>query len=330
MSKPVQKIDPLFDFSQGKKYVPIELEYIQLDTVCDQEIYIFAQDRYVLYRGAQLPFTLADKKRLESTKTKYIYILCENEQQLRRFYENNLTNIIENDKIPTPKKADVLYRCALGIAQDIFERPDHQETMQRSKGVVDNTIRLLFKDSNAFSHMIGLSGHDYYTYTHSVNVLTFTISLLSGLGFKDQKFLKEAGMGALLHDVGKSKVPVEILNKPAKLTEDEWNVMKNHPIFGAEIVEKAKMPDRGVDVIVQHHERVNGKGYPHGLYGESIPIASQVVSLVDAYDAMTSDRVYQKAKSPFEALRIITQEMKEHYNPKMVETFIHMLNLKKN
>lgn len=320
----------MFDFSSGKKYVPIDLEYIELDTVCDQEIFLYVHNQYVLYRGANVPFTLQDKVRLESAKTKTVYILCENESQLRRFYEQNLKNIVENDKIPTKKKADVLYHCALGIAQDIFEKPDHQDTMQRSKGVVDCTIRLLFKDSGAFSHMIGLSGHDYYTYTHSVNVLTFTITLLSNLGFKDERFLKEAGMGALLHDVGKSKVPIEILNKPSKLTEDEWHVMRNHPIYGAEIVEKAKMPDRGVDVIVQHHERVNGKGYPHGLVGESIPLASQVVSLVDAYDAMTSDRVYQKAKSSFEAMKIITTEMKEHYNPKMVETFIRLLNIKKS
>jgi putative nucleotidyltransferase with HDIG domain len=329
VKKHIQKTESLFDFSGGTRYVPIDLEYIQLDTVCDQEIYLHVHDRYVLYRGANLPFTFQEKIRLEATKTRFVYIACSNEQELRRFYEKNLGNIIENDKIPTEKKCDVLYRCALGIAQDIFERPDQQETMQRSKGVVDNTIKLLFRDSNAFSHMISLSGHDYYTYTHSVNVLTFTITLLSNLGFKDQKFLKEAGMGALLHDVGKTKVPIEILNKPSKLTEEEWQIMKSHPVFGAEIVEKAKMPERGVDVIVQHHERVNGKGYPHGLYGEAIPMASQVVSLVDAYDAMTSDRVYQKAKSSFEAMRIITQEMKEHYNPKMVETFIRMLNIKK-
>jgi putative nucleotidyltransferase with HDIG domain len=329
MKRQIQKTESLFDFSTGKKFVPIELDFIELDSVCNQELFLLVHDRYVLYRSAHLTFNLQDKLRLEATKTKYVYICCENEQELRRFYENNLSNIIDNKNISTEKKCNVLYRCALGISQDIFERPDHQEIMQRSKGVVDNTIKLLFRDSSAFGQMISLSGHDYYTYTHSVNVLTFTLTLLSHLGFKDQRFLKEAGMGALLHDVGKTKVPIEILNKPSKLTEDEWQIMKNHPVFGADIVQRAKMPERGVDVIVQHHEKMNGKGYPQGLLGESIPIASQVVSLVDAYDAMTSDRVYQKARSPFEALRIITQEMREHYNPKMVEAFIRMLNIKK-
>lgn len=328
MSVPAKKLSD-YDFSQGKQYVAIEVDFIQLETVCDQSLYLHTQGRYVLYRGANLPFTAQDKSRLEQSKTKYVYILCESEKELRSFYENNLTNIVESEKIPMKEKADVLYHCALGIAHDIFEAPDSSETVQRSKGVVDNTIRLLSKGSEAFVEMVNLSGHDYYTYTHCVNVLTFTVSLLSNMGFKDQRFLMEAGMGALLHDVGKSKVPIEILNKPAKLTEDEWDVMKQHPLYGAEIVEKAKMPERGVDIIVQHHERMNGGGYPHGLAGESIPIASQAVSLTDAYDAMTTNRVYQTARTPYEALRIITQEMREHYNPKMVETFIRMLNLKR-
>lgn len=311
-----------------KQYVPIEIEFLELDSVCEQDIYLHVQDRYVLYRGANLPFTLQDKLRLEKSKTKHVFIYCETEAELRRFYESNLSNIIENDKIEPEKKARVLYQCAKGIAQDLFEKPTSSETIQRSRGVVDNTLKLLSQSSNAFVQMISLSGHDYYTYTHCVNVLTLTISLLDDLGFKDPKFLKEAGMGALLHDVGKKKVPIEILNKPGKLTEDEWQVMKRHPEFGAELVERARMPERGVDIIIQHHERMNGKGYPHGLIGGAIPIASQVVAITDAYDAMTTNRCYQKAMKPFEAMRIITQEMKGHYNPKVVETFIQMLNVK--
>jgi len=320
--------DPAQTLKIENKYVPVELEFLELETVCEQDIYLHVQDRYVLYRGANLPFTSQDKVRLEKAKTSAVYIYCETEADLRRFYESNLNNIIENKKIDSKKKANVLYLCAKGIAQDLFEKPTSTETIQRSRGVVDNTLKLLSQGSDAFVQMISLSGHDYYTYTHCVNVLTLTVSLLSDLGFKDPRFLKEAGMGALLHDVGKKKVPIEILNKPGKLTEDEWAVMKRHPEFGAEIVEIAKMPERGVDIIIQHHERMNGAGYPHGLAGSAIPIASQVVSLTDAYDAMTTNRCYQKAMSPYDALRIISQDMKEHYNPQVVHTFIQMLNLK--
>jgi len=320
---------PTFDFSEGERFVPMHLDYVQLDTECQQDIYLRAHGQFVIYRRAGQIFNFADKQKLEASNNKVVYIFCKSESNILQFFEGNLGSIIESPSIDPKEKANVLYQCAVGIAQDIFEKPEAKETINRSKKVVDNTIQLLAQGSDAFLQMISLSGHDYYTYTHCVHVLTFTVSLLSNFGYKDPLFLKEAGMGALLHDVGKSKVPIEILNKPGKLNEDEWKVMKTHPQVGADIVNRGRMPERGVNIIIQHHERLNGKGYPHGLYGGAIPIASQAVSIADAYDAMTTNRCYQRAMSPFNALRIISQEMKEHYNPKLVNTFIKMLNLKK-
>lgn len=320
---------PSIDFSDGTQYVPMHIEYIKIDDPLETDVYIQIHNQFVLYKRAGQSFSPADKSQLLATKTKVLYIMASSDEDIRSFFEENLDSIMENPRVSEKEKAEVLYKCAMGIAKDVFERPFKKEVVERSKKVVDNTIQLLAQGGDAFIQMIQLSGHDYYTYTHSVNVLTFTVSLLSNMGYKDRRFLKEAGMGALLHDVGKSKVPIHILNKPGKLTEEEWNVMKQHPEWGAEIVEAAKLPDRGVHVIIQHHERINGKGYPHGLYGDAIPIASQAVSLADAYDAMTTNRCYQKARSAFEAFQIITQDMKEHYNPKLVHTFISMLNLKK-
>lgn len=318
------------ELSPNKNYKPIHLEYIHLDKKLTQDVYIHVHSQFVMYKRAGQEFTQQDKQQLQSTNTQVLYLFIESEEEMRRFFEDNLESIIENQNISTKEKSEVLYKCALGIAHDIFEKPFKRETVDRSKIVVDQTLSLLNQDSDAFVQMIALSGHDYYTYTHSVNVMTFAVTLLSNMGFRDPKFLKEAGMGALLHDIGKSKVPLKILNKPGKLTEDEWNVMKQHPQMGAEIVASARLPERGVNVIVQHHERINGQGYPHGLVGENIPIASQAVSLADVYDAMTTNRSYQSARTPFEALKIITKEMTGHYNPKMVHTFIGMLNLKKS
>lgn len=322
-------LDVELDFSSGVQYVPIELEFIQLDTVCDQEVYLKVEGNFVLYRAASLPFRLEDKSRLEAAKTKIVFIAVRSERELRSFYEKNLTNIIENEQIDVKKKASILYTCAMGIAHDVFDRPHTSETIHSSRIIVENTIRMLGKGQEAFVQMVSLSGHDYYTYTHCVNVLTFSIALLSQMGNTSPKFLKEVGMGALMHDVGKTRVPVHILNKPGKLTEEEWAVMKKHPIFGVQIVEGQPIPERGLDIIVQHHEKRNGTGYPYGLSAWDIPIASQVVSLVDAYDAMTTDRVYQKAMKPFEALKIICTEMKDLYDMQMIEAFIRMLNLKK-
>ncbi len=327
-TNPQRSVVDLSAKASGPRYEPIDLEYLTLEAVCDHELYLKMNNTFVLYRGAHIPFSMKDKERLEQSKNKALYIFCRTEQDLRRFYEQNLSNIIDNEKVPTKKKADVLYQCAKGITQEVFQNPSNKESIGRSKIVVDNTIRLLAQGSDAFLQMIQLSGHDYYTYTHCVNVMAFSIGLLSNLGIKDPNVLKEVGIGALLHDIGKAKVPLEVLNKPGPLTTDEWDVMRLHPTYGLDILDATPTPERSKNIVVQHHEKISGIGYPLGLKGESVPLISQVVSLCDAYDAMTTTRVYKKAMTPFQAFKIITQEMNGHFDQKLVLEFIAMLNLK--
>lgn len=310
-------------------FQPVELEMITLDSIADVDLYLKNGDHFVLYKAGHLPFTIRDRQRLQETKTFTLYLYCENEKQLRSFYEKNLTTIIESPRLSTERKANVLYKCATGIAQEIFEKPESKEAIGKSKEVVNNTIRLLSKSSDAFLQIISLSSHDYYTYTHCVNVMTFSVALLSAMGIKDQQILKEAGAGALLHDIGKAKVPLKILNKAGPLSEDEWQIMKKHPQYGLSMLEGSPVSERGKGIVVQHHEKITGIGYPYGLKGDQIPIVAQAVSLCDAYDAMTTNRCYQKAKKPFDAFKIITNEMKGHFDMPLVEKFIRILNLKK-
>lgn len=310
-----------------EKFYPVELEFLAVDTICDYDIFIKYKNQYVFYRSAQLPFTQLEKNRLLASKNDIIYILGKNERELTRFYELNLSSIISNPKIPSTKKAWVLHQCATTITKDIFEKPENKETIARSQTVVNNTLELMSKDHLAFLHVISLSGHDYYTYTHCVNVMAFSIALLSNLGIKDSKLLKEAGMGALLHDVGKTKVPLTILNKSSPLSEEEWGIMKKHPLYGYELLDRTSVPEIGKKVVIQHHEKINGVGYPYGLKKDQFPLVSQVVSICDAYDAMTTNRCYQKALKPFHAFEIITQQLKDHFDLRVVEGFIHLLNV---
>jgi len=308
----------------------VDLEFLTIDSVCDHDLYLRTNNQYVLYRAARLPFTQKDKLRLEETKQSTIFIYCQTEKDVRRFYEHNLSNIIDNKKISTQTKADVLFKCASGIAKEIFDAPENKENIGKTRDVVNNTMSLLAQGTDAFLQIISLSGHDYHTYTHCVNVMAFSVSLLSSLGVKDPELLKQTGIGALLHDIGKSKIPLSILNKPGPLTDSEWALMKKHPSFGAEMLAKAPVPELGRSIVVQHHEKISGTGYPFGLRKEKIDLSSQVVALCDAYDAMTTNRIYQPAIKPYQALQIITQEMRGHYDIEIVEKFIQLLNLKKD
>lgn len=294
-----------------------------------EDLYLLYQGQYVLYRKRGFKWTLDDQRKLSEFGAEELYIKCAGEQEHLQFLEKNLGKILNTTKTTREEKASILYSCATGIAKDIFASPRSTETFVRSKAVVDHTFDMLAKDQDAFLSMVSLSSHDYYTYTHCVNVMTFTIALLNALGIRDQKTIKEAAIGAFLHDIGKSKVPLAVLNKPGPLIEEEWQIMKQHPTWGLEVLAEKPVPERGKQVILQHHEKINGVGYPYGLKGDRVQMVSQVVSVCDAYDAMTTNRCYQKALAPFQAFEIITQKMSGHFDPKIVSTFIQLLNVDK-
>lgn len=136
----------------------------------------------------------------------------------------------------------------------------------------------------------------------------------------------ELGYGFLLHDIGKIGISERILNKKGPLSASEWSVMKTHPLIGAQIVSQIRFLGDAVDVIRCHHEWFDGTGYPHGLEGDDIPLTARIFSVVDAFDAMTSDRPYRKAMPIEEALDEISGGSGTHFDPEVIEAFLLMMD----
>lgn len=132
--------------------------------------------------------------------------------------------------------------------------------------------------------------------------------------------------GFLLHDIGKVGISEAILNKEGPLTEPEWNVMKTHPLIGAQVVAPMSFLGRATDVIRSHHERWDGAGYPRGLRREEVPLAARIFSVVDAYDAMTSDRPYRRAMAPADAVEEIARCSGSQFDPEVVEAFLILMD----
>lgn len=167
-----------------------------------------------------------------------------------------------------------------------------------------------------------LKKRDEYTARHSMNVCMLAITLSSFIG-ADEDTIKEMGVGALLHDIGKIKIPLEILNKPGKLTDDEFELIKKHPEFGVEILQDSRdLSPESIEVVYAHHERMDGSGYPRGLVGNQISPYTQMVAIADVYDAMTSDRVYHSGRSPVEVINHM-RAANGSFNSEMLEQFVH-------
>ena len=141
-----------------------------------------------------------------------------------------------------------------------------------------------------------------------------------------KKFINKVGNAALLHDIGKEKVSPEILNKKEKLTDEEWIEIKNHSIEGYKILSGIDKFRKFADIVLHHHERWDGQGYPHGLKEEEIPLASRIIAIVDAYDVMTHDRIYKEKMSKDQALKEILRNKGKQFDPNIVDGFIKYIN----
>lgn len=170
---------------------------------------------------------------------------------------------------------------------------------------------------------------DGYTYHHCARIAEYSLELWKRLNPKGNNF-SVMKLGAYFHDIGKLDVPLDILNKPGKLTKSEWEIIKSHTVTGAERMRNhpSSRFHEAASIVEQHHERYDGKGYPYGLKGDEITLEAAIISVVDAFDAMTTNRVYRAALTLDEALKELQKGKGTQFHPLVVDEFIHMLQEK--
>ncbi len=190
------------------------------------------------------------------------------------------------------------------------------------KRTVNEILGDLLKNGNVMVDLADIRALDDYTFGHSVNVCVLALLTAISLGY-GQAALFQLGMGAILHDVGKVKVPAHILNKPGGLTPSEFEIIKKHSYHGYEIMQSQRdLHHLSAQVAYQHHEKYDGSGYPRGLKGDEIHEYARIVGMVDVYDALTADRVYRKAYQPFEAFEMIAGSGNYLFDYRHVQAFL--------
>jgi putative two-component system response regulator len=210
---------------------------------------------------------------------------------------------------------------ALVVAKQRYE--DHlEELVEQRTGELDQALNSL---EDAYRSTLkalttALETRDLETHGHSERVVSYSLRLGREYGLSSP-LMKALEFGSLLHDIGKIGVPDLILRKPAKLTSDEWVLMREHPMHGQQILRGIKFLEGAAKVVAQHHEKWDGSGYPVGLSGEEIDICARIFSVADAFDAITSDRVYRKGKSYEAAAQELDDWAGKQFDPKVVEAF---------
>ena len=199
--------------------------------------------------------------------------------------------------------------------------------LERAEPVVHEIVASITRNSSALLALLQIKNKDDYTFLHSVSVCALLAAFCRSLGMQPE-VTYQAALGGLVHDLGKSLVPDAILNKPGRLTETEFDVIKRHPQDGHAILSAiAGIGPVPLDITLRHHERLDGNGYPGKLGGDAISELAQMAAIVDVYDAITAQRCYHQAMSPSSALGKLHEWSETQYSPRLVQAFIRCLGI---
>ncbi len=310
-------------------YNKVDLDKFIPEKPINFNIYIKQTNNFILYKDRNFNLTKIDINRLKDKGIKSVYIHKKEKKSFKTYIEENIDRLLDSDNVDIKKKSEALFNSTVNVIEDIFKNPRSGKSIKRSKKLISNSVDFIMSEPEAFVNLLKIKKYDYYTYTHSVNVCIFLISLAQEMGVNDQKTLKEIGEGGLLHDLGKSMISPKIINKQGKLTDKEWEIMKNHPAYGVKIIKDSgrEISPISLSIIGQHHEKLDGRGYPLGLNSSELSSFVKMSTIVDIYDAVTTNRSYSKARTPFEGIEILLKN-KNSLDNKILLKFIKMLGVK--
>ncbi len=271
------------------------------NSLTDFDLFLDVGGVVVYYAPAPYCWTKQEIARLQSDGHRQL--LCRQSDQSKIAAYRRLSQVPKiNETLPPPSRLLHLSDVAAEFTRVLFEYPFTESALHHGKQIAEAMVRCVEEDPTCVSALGKLAQHDHYTYYHSGRVSAYSIAIAMQLGMRDSYSLTELSLGCLLHDVGKGRIPQSLLLKAGPLTEQEWLTMRQHPIFGAEQVGTSLLTTVPREIILHHHERLDGTGYPHNLISSELVEEVKIASFADVFDALTTNRPYQQSRSRFEAL----------------------------
>lgn len=240
----------------------------------------------------------------------------------RTVYLQSLKDKIRDPDTSTETKGKLIKESAFIHVNDLFTKQDIKPAITEAKALVEEMVLFVSTDVEAITSLMRLSVHDYYTYNHCVDVAVYSVALAKKIYGEDKELLLLAGLGGLLHDIGKRRIDEGVINKATALTEIEWAEMKNHPVYGRDFLKDIPfVPQEAKDAVYEHHENFDGTGYPQKIKEENISKLARIVTIADVFDALTTQRSYHKAVGSVEALNTMYSMQPGKFDPMIFKSF---------
>jgi|694.fasta_scaffold130833_2 putative nucleotidyltransferase with HDIG domain len=300
------------------KFFEIRLQSLVPDAPLAFDLFLVVNGKPTLFRKQGQTITTERMSSLLAHKGQRFLILEEH----RAIYLSILKQMLSNPDASVETKAKYVKESAFLHVHDLFDKPNVADSVQGAELLVAEMVDLVSEDVGAAASLMKLSTHDYYTYNHCVDVAVYTIAIAKHLFGLDRTKLIQAGLGGLLHDIGKRKIDVNIINKTSALSKEEWEEVKRHPQYGKEIlVDVEAVPEESKRAVFEHHENFDGTGYPLRKKGDEVSKLSHLVAVADVFDALTTERSYHKAMSPQEALDTMFGMQPGKFDPDIFQAF---------
>ncbi|MCG8619071.1 MAG: HD domain-containing protein [Desulfobacterales bacterium] len=308
-------------FDDGSSFLAIDPLSINPDALTNFSLFerYPPQEGMYRFRCLLMDTSSIDRDRLLDLLKRWerIFIHKNEAMQYKTYVKENLEFILNHDDIPPKQKTDTLITLSTEVVQDSFavnfsSRIDSVQIVKNVEKLIEQAMNFI-SSIESLNGLASLIGHDYDTHTHSIKVGWLTATFINSnrdlFDISTKSELKElmiqAAVAGFLHDLGKIKIPQNVINKPGRLNNLEYIIMQSHTAYAASLLFESGLPHDSMQTILYHHENDDGSGYPCGLSGENIPLVARICHIADAFDALTSERPYKKAKTPYEALKIM-------------------------
>jgi HD-GYP domain-containing protein (c-di-GMP phosphodiesterase class II) len=295
---------------------PIQASSLQEGRVPNIDLYIQREsdEKPILFLSRSLPVDHRIIKNISESDIQNLWVADEDFEEFEKYLNRNLASIIRDSNVPIHSRCSLTYDLSVDLMEQVYKSADPIEVMKQSEGVLNNIIEVIFADPNAAHSFITLASMDYHLYSHSINVCLYGMALArKALNISKEEALTRFGPGLLLHDIGILSIDHELLNKPGPLSEDEMALIKEHPQKGLEVVEGfMEVTQETKDMILHHHERLDGSGYPEGLKGKYVSVSARICAIVDSFDAISTNRCFQTRSSSFDSFNTLKKEDTPH------------------
>ncbi|HYE60926.1 MAG TPA: HD domain-containing phosphohydrolase [Phycisphaerales bacterium] len=318
-------------------FLPVSLEHLPVESLRGMDTYIRirpetlnlgsgpAIEGYRLYCSGDIRFTEFHRQRLIEHGLRFIYLRIADQSRFRKQVAEKLDQVAASGA--APEAATIIYETSIELMNELLADPETLANSPKLEQLSRGVTTFALKNPAAFEHLFAASHHDFYTATHMVNVATWMVPLAVELGITDQDELNLICRAGLVHDMGKIGVPEEVLNKSGRLTDDEWQIIRAHPQAGYEYLKKFDgLDEKILRVTLEHHERMDGTGYPHALTAEKIHLYSRICAVVDSFDAMTAFRPFKKhTMGVGEAMAIMEKEAGTKYDAEVMAAWSRLV-----